>query len=139
MSRRISVRGVVVTSTTNIMLSAAPMTTVQLEAESAGRDLVSESTFTAELAKRAEQLGFAVWPLNQTRGKPKFYMKRGVADLVMFGHGVTLWVETKVDRNQQSEQQKEFERCARAAGSLYWCVRTMDEWMLLGRLQKWWK
>lgn len=99
----------------------------------------SESKFTAELAKLAEGLGFAVWPLNQTRGKPRFYMKRGVADLVMFGHHVTLWVETKVDRNQQSLTQQEFEAKATANGSLYWVCRTIDDFLLMGRLMKWWR
>lgn len=100
---------------------------------------MSESKFTADLAARAERLGFEVWPLNQTRGKPKFAMKRGVADLVMFGHGVCLWVETKVDRNKQSEQQIEFERAVKKNGGSYWVCRTIDEFMVCGKQQGWWR
>jgi hypothetical protein len=100
---------------------------------------VSESKFTAELADLAESLGFKVWPLNQTRKKPREYIKPGVADLVMFGHKTTLWVETKVDRNTQSHKQQEFEAIATANGSLYWVCRTLDDFLLMGKLLKWWR
>ena len=100
---------------------------------------LSESKFTAALATRAGQLGFTVWPLNQTRRQPREYIKPGVADLVMFGHKVTLWVETKVDRNGQSVPQEEFEKIATANGSLYWVIREMDEFMVLGKLKGWWR
>lgn len=100
---------------------------------------MSESKFTAVLGELAEGLGFQVWPLNQTRGKPKFYVKRGVADLVMFGHKTCLWVETKVDRNTQSHPQVEFEKAVRANGGLYWVVRTTDEFLMLGKQMGWWR
>ena len=100
---------------------------------------LAESKFTSEIAARARTLGFKVWPLNQTRRQPRQHVEPGVADLVMFGHKVTLWVETKVDRNSQSVPQQEFEMSATANGSLYWVIRSMDEFMLMGKLQRWWR
>ena len=98
----------------------------------------SESKFAANLTELAETLGFKVWPVNQTRRKPREYVKRGHADLLMCGHGRILYVETKVDRNQQSEAQKEFERAVTSNGALYWVIRTRDEFLLMGHYQGWW-
>lgn len=66
-------------------------------------------------------------------------MKKGVADLVMFGHKVTLWVETKVDRNGQSQQQREFEARVTANGGIYWIIREMDEFLTMGEALGWWR
>jgi len=100
---------------------------------------MSESKFTAELAEYAEKLGFRVWPVNQTRGKPKFYMKKGFADLCMFGHNRTLFVETKADRNMQSAQQMAFEQACKQGGSLYWVCRTTEEFRVAGQAKGWWR
>lgn len=100
---------------------------------------MSESQFAANLCALAESLGFQVWPVNQTRRKPKEYVKRGHADLLMCGHGRILYVETKVERNKQTEPQKEFERAVTSNGALYWVITTRDEFMLMGKLQGWWR
>jgi len=90
---------------------------------------VSESKFTAALATEARKMGFRVWAVNQTRGKPRFKMDRGVSDLIMFGHGWTVFVETKVDDYQQSDEQKDFQKAAVKNGSKYWVVRTVDDFV----------
>lgn len=88
---------------------------------------MSESKFTAELAKTAERLGFTVWSVNQTRGKPRFRMDPGVSDLIMFGHGWTVFVETKVGNNRQSDEQRRFETACQRNGAMYWVCRTLDD------------
>jgi len=100
---------------------------------------VSESKFCAELAEYAERLGFEVWPVNQTRSQPKTYMKKGHADLVLFGHNTTLYVETKVDRNKQSEPQRVFEQSATRNGSLYWIIHSTEEFLVCGKEKGWWR
>ena len=104
-----------------------------------GRGLMAESDFTAKIANLMEVCGFEVWPINQTRGKPKFYMKKGVADIVGFGHGVTLWVETKVDSNTQSDAQKKFEKAVVKNGGLYWLIRDKEVFLVLGKTMGWWR
>jgi len=100
---------------------------------------VSESTFTASLAALMERLGFRTWTINQTRAKPRFRMDPGVADIIAFGHGVTLFVETKVERNRQSIPQEEFERAAKGNGSLYWVIRSEKEFMACGKALGFWR
>ena len=100
---------------------------------------MSESTFTSKLAARMEQLGFRAWTINQTRAKPRFRMDPGVSDIIAFGHGVTLFVETKVDRNRQSVPQEEFERAAKGNGSMYWVIRSEDEFLACGKSLGWWR
>jgi len=100
---------------------------------------MSESKFTAGLAALMRRLGFAVWTVNQTRRKPIQQVDPGVADIIAFGHGVTLFVETKVDRNKQSVPQEEFERAAKGNGSLYWVIRSEDELLSCGKALGWWR
>jgi hypothetical protein len=98
-----------------------------------------ESALTALLAERAEQLGFECYPINQTRGKPRQWVKPGPADLFMVGHGVNLWVETKVGRNSQQPDQREFERLVKQNGGMYWVCRTVDEFVTCGKAKGWWR
>ncbi len=100
---------------------------------------VAESTLTADVCARLEMLGFRAWRVHQTRRKPRETVDPGHADITAFGHGVTLFIETKVDRNRQSVQQEEFEKWATRNGSLYWVIRSVDELMLCGRAKGWWR
>ena len=100
---------------------------------------MSESEFTAELKKLAESLGFKCWRVHQTRRKPKEHIDKGFSDLVCVGHGKILFVETKVDQNTLSIEQEEFRDAIRAAGGCFWCVRTTDEFLKMGRIMGWWR
>jgi pectin methylesterase-like acyl-CoA thioesterase len=100
---------------------------------------VSESKFTAELCTFAERLGFEVWPVGQFRGKPRYYVRKGPADIIMFGHGVTLFVETKVGSYEPQDAQNTFAAAATRNGSVYWVIHSTDEFLTLGRCMNWWK
>ena len=107
-------------------------------AATAGR-IVSESKFTAELAGYAEKLGFDTYPVHQTRSKPRQNITPGHADITMFGHNTTLFVETKVGTYKQTEHQKTFEQSATKNGSLYWVVHSKEEFLVLGKIKGWWR
>lgn len=100
---------------------------------------MSESQFTAELKLLAEQLGFKAWRVHQTRRKPKEHIDRGVADIILVGHGTVLFVETKVDQNTLSVEQEEFRDAVRGCGGMFWCVRTKEEFTEMGKLMGWWR
>lgn len=102
-------------------------------------DTMRESKFTATLAEYAERLGFDCYLVHQTRRKPRENISPGHADITMFGHNTTLFVETKQGTYKQSEHQKTFEQSATKNGSLYWCIHSTEEFLVCGRQLGWWR
>ncbi len=101
---------------------------------------VSESQFTSELAEYAEKyLGFDCYKVHQTRSKPTANIEPGHADITMFGHGATLFVETKLGTYQQSDHQKVFGTSAVKNGALYWVIHSKDEFLQCGKAMGWWR
>ncbi len=98
---------------------------------------MSESKLTADVAAELRSLGFRVWTVNQTRRQPRQQTDPGVSDIIAFGHGATVFIETKVEGNKQSQEQKDFQSAVVNNGSMYWLVYSVDDLLLRMRVNGW--
>lgn len=73
--------------------------------------------------------GIFHWRQNQgRRGKIKFTSINGIPDIVaLLPRGVTLWIECKMPKEEQSHDQIVFEKHCRILGHRYHIIRDVDE------------
>lgn len=85
-----------------------------------------EKDIEASIIRWLEAVGFKVYKTSQYR-RPRG-MSEGIADLIAFGYGRTIFVEVKTKWGRQSAAQEKFEYDAtRAGGAIYLMPRSLVE------------
>lgn len=91
-----------------------------------------EKEIEAEMIRWLETVGFKVYKTSQYR-RPRG-MSTGIADLIAFGYGRTVFVEVKTRWGRQSEDQKTFEMDAvHKGGAIYVMPRNVAELQAFAR------
>jgi hypothetical protein len=100
---------------------------------------VSESDLVHEQAECLEALGIKPYLVNQTRGKTRSFTTPGFSDMMFTCGGRVIFNETKLDYNEPSADQLEFQTQVHKGGGIYIVTHSLDELLHAGRILRLWR
>ncbi len=100
---------------------------------------MTEADLVHAQADLLEKLGITPYLVNQTRSKTKSFTTPGFADMVFFAPNRIVFNETKLDYNEPSEAQLDFQRNVLKGGGIYVVTHSVDELLFVGGTLGIWK
>lgn len=85
----------------------------------------TEAEIEWDVAKALTAMGWQVYKTSQPHRATG--MDPGISDLIVFGYGLTAWIEVKTATGRQSDDQRTFERVVTENGGIYRIVRSASE------------
>ena len=100
---------------------------------------MKEADLVREQADLLERLGIKPYLINQTRSKTRSFTTPGVADMLFCAHGRIIFNEIKLDYNEPSAAQLEFQEQVLKGGGLYVVSHSTDELLSAGEFLDLWR
>ena len=98
-----------------------------------------EPELVADQADLLERLGIKPYLINQTRSKTRSFTTPGVADMLFCAHGRIIFNECKLDYNEPSPDQLEFQAQVLKGRGLYVVTHSTDELLAAGEFLDLWR